>query len=177
VGATCVNWRKVAVVLALLPERTTVHVDEPEQAPLPPLQAEKMVPLEAVAVSVMATPLLKVFVQVPPEAVQKLIPAGLDDTEPLPLTETVTVLVAVAKVAVVAALEPESVMTQDEVPVQAPLQPEKVLALLVLAVSVTGTPSLKVPVQPAPPVEVQPVIPPELELTEPLPTTVTVMVC
>jgi len=36
---------------------------------------------------------------------------------------------------------------------------------------------LKVPVQLFPPVEVQVVIPPGLELTEPLPATVTVMVC
>ena len=75
-------------------------------------------------------------------------------------------------------LEPERVIVQVEVPPQPPpLQPEKMLPLPGVAVRMIGTPSLKVPVQLFPPVEVQVVIPPGLELTEPLPATVTVMVC
>ena len=75
-------------------------------------------------------------------------------------------------------LEPERVIVQVEVPLQpAPLQPEKMPPLLGVAVSVTGTPSVKALAQATPPVELQPVIPLGLELTEPLPETVTKMMC
>ena len=74
-------------------------------------------------------------------------------------------------------MAPERVRVQV-VPLQPlVLQPEKTEPLPGVAVSATGTPSLKVPVQLGPPAEVQVAIPPGLELTEPLPATVTVMVC
>src|SRR5579862_4624353 len=113
---------KVAVVLASAPLSVMAQVEVPLQPP--PLQPEKVVP-EGVAVRVTATPSSKVAEHVPAEAAQELIPAGLEETEPLPTTVTVMVCSCV-KVAV-SASGPVSVTSQVAVPVQAPLKPSKTL--------------------------------------------------
>jgi hypothetical protein len=75
---------------------------------------------------------------------QLAMPAGVEDTVPLPVPVTMTVSSGRSNVAVVL-IEPATVSVQGPVPAQAPLQPVKVDPLLAVAVSTTCVPVKYVP--------------------------------
>src|SRR5437773_9777938 len=99
----------------------TVQSPAPLQAPVQPL---KVCPLSGFAVSVTCVPSAKKLAQV---AVGQLIPTGDDVTVPCPVIETVSLwlLAGVVKAAVTLWFA-ASASAQEAVPVQSPLQPEKV---------------------------------------------------
>lgn len=139
----------------------------PEQAPVQPT---KVLPEAAAAVRVTVVPLAKDCVQLP--APEQLIPAGLEVTAPAPpiVTCSGSIWMADAKLAptVSAAL---TVITQlSAVPEHAPLQPTNVSPGEGAAFSVTVLPTGNDWVQPPDPAQS---IPAGLELTLPLPPTVT----
>src|SRR5437588_628521 len=137
-----------------------VQVEVPLQ--LPPVQPVKVEPASAVAVSVTDVPLAKPAAQVAPQ----LMPEGEEETVPVPVPVLETVSVtegAVLKVAV-AASDADTVRLQDEVPVQAPLQPAKMEPASAVAVSVTEAPLAKLPEQAVPQL-----IPEGEEVTVPVP--------
>ena len=131
---------KVAVTFALLLSAAMVQVLVPLQAPLQPA---KLLPLAAVAVSVTALVLEKLADPLVQPAVQ-LKPLGLLVTLPVPVPDLVIVtkrvVAAVVKLAVT--LRALSMLTvQLLVPVQAPLQPVKLLPDVGCAVKVTDVPA------------------------------------
>lgn len=108
----------------------------PEQAPVQPAKVDE----EGVSFRVTVVPLAMLAVQVPVLDVQALIAPLVLDTEPLPLTVTVTGNWATLKVAVTDCAE-LMVTTQEPVPEQPPLQPAKVDAAADgVAVRVTEAP-------------------------------------
>jgi hypothetical protein len=142
------------------------------QAPVPvqPLdQPVKVEPEPAVGVRVTAVPLGKVALQVPGQ----LIPAGLEVTEPDPVTPTVNVRLTGPTVVNVAVTDRfvDMVRLQAPVPVQAPDQPVNVAPLAGVAVSETdalvGNAALQVPGQ---------LTPAGVDVTVPDPVTVVVRV-
>jgi hypothetical protein len=132
VGATFVN---VACTVSSFP-MLNEHEPEPEQAPLHPLKEK---PLSGVAVSATDVPLVKLAEQVPGQE----MPAGVDVTVPLPVTETdsvrcgaatlVNVACTVSSLPIVNAHEPE--------PVQAPPHPVKEKPLSAVAASWSAVPT------------------------------------
>src|SRR5207253_6682643 len=147
----------VTVVAA---ESVTTHDPVPEQPPL--VQPVKVDPAAAVAVNVIAVPLVKLAEQVAPQ----LIPAGELVTVPLPVPAGVTVRVKVWSVKVAVTVVPaESVIVHAPVPEQPPpVQPVKVEPATGVAVNVTAVPLVKLAEQVAPQV-----IPTGALVTVPLP--------
>jgi hypothetical protein len=122
------------VVLAV---SVRVHVDVPVQAPVQPAKVD---PDAAAAVRVTCVPLAKFALQV----LGQLIPAGVLVTVPEPVPDVVTVSwtggdvdVSNSAVTVVLAVR---VTVQDDVPVQAPVQPANVDPDAAAAVRVTSVP-------------------------------------
>ena len=113
--------------------RVTTHVDESPEHP-PPIQPVKVEPGSAVAVSV-TMPLSKGAEQF---VVQVLMPAGFEETDPVPFTTTVSL--GWLKLAVTIVLSVK-VKLQGPVPEQpAPLQPVKFETLLGVAVITMAVP-------------------------------------
>jgi hypothetical protein len=146
-------------VTELLPFIVIAHPPVPVQAPLHPV---KLLPVVGVAVSVTMLPPLKLAVQVPGQ----LIPAGLLVTVPPPktVTESGNICVNVAVTDAAALI----VTMQLPVPLQPPLQSEKLQPAAGVSVSVTEVPLSNV-------VEQVPgqAIPDGLLVTVPLPVIVT----
>jgi YbbR domain-containing protein len=139
----------------------TAQVPVPEQ-PLPVQPAKVEVPSgEAVRVTTMAAS--NVEVQVAPQE----MPAGADDTVPLPepALDTVSVSVNLAE----ADFGPSMVKVQVPVPEHAPAQPAKIAVPAGVAVSVTEAPESKDAEQFAPqamPAGVDATVPPPVLVTE-----------
>lgn len=138
---------------------TVQLVEEPEQAPLQPAN---LLPAAGAAVNFTEVPELKLAEHVLPQ----LMPAGEDDTLPLPVPERETVKVYTGSVNVAVTAWAEAMLTVqvDAVPVQAPPQPEKTEPWAACAVKVTAVPEAKDAEQLEPQL-----MPLGDELTEPLP--------
>jgi hypothetical protein len=116
---------------------TVQVVDVPLQAPLQPENTE---PVVGVAVSVTAVPCANCVEHVEPQ----LIPAGALVTVPEPEPSRVTNNVYVLRLNVAVTLRDSVMLTvQVPVPLQAPLQPEKLESAVALAVNVTLVPCAK----------------------------------
>lgn len=131
-------------VITLEEERVTAQFDVPLHTPFHPW---KTLPDCVVGVRVTFVPLRNEPVQVSPEQVR---PDGLLRTLPLPSPVRVTLKELDggglgAKFALTEAEDVDRATTQGPLPVQAPLQPEKVLPPLGAAVSVTLVPCENVP--------------------------------
>lgn len=111
---------------------------KPAQAPVQP---EKTLLAAGVAVSVTLVPTGNGATQVAPQE----MPAGEDVTDPVPAPERATVKFAVLRVKVAETLRAAVMVTVqvDAVPVQAPLQPAKLLPDAGTAVRVTDVPLTK----------------------------------
>jgi hypothetical protein len=147
---------------------TVQVVAVPEQAPLQP---ENALPVAGAAVSVTRVPLANGWLH--PLEPEQLIPAGLEVTVPLPATVTCSesFCTAGAKVAPTVSVGALIVTVQVvAVPEQAPLQPENASPVAGAAVSVTRVPLANVWLHP---LEPEQLIPAGLEVTVPLPATVT----
>ena len=130
----------MAVTVAVLVPASIVQLLVPLQAPPQPA---KVLPLEAVAVSVTALVLGKLTDALRQYAVQ-LKPLGLLVTLPVPAPDLVSVTrrVVAAAVKLAVTLRALSMLTvQLLVPVQAPLQPVKLLPDVGCAVKVTDVPA------------------------------------
>ena len=134
---------KLAVTLALLLPAAIVQLPVPLQAPPQPAN---VLPLLAWAVSVMVAVLEKLL-DAPLQSMAHDNPLGLLVTEPVPLPDldsvSVRVVTSVLKFAVT--LRALSMLTLQLLlePVQAPLQPLKVLPVVAWAVNVTAVPAAK----------------------------------
>jgi hypothetical protein len=129
------------VALTLLDAlKVNVQAAVPVQAPLQPL---KVVPVAGVAINVTFEPTANGAQQL----LVQLMPEGVEVTVPEPVTATLSVAGLTANVAdtVLAA----SIVTEhvDDVPLQAPLHPEKVKPVEGAAAKVTTVPLLKVLLQ------------------------------
>jgi hypothetical protein len=134
----------VAVTERAVLSETVQVAAVPLQAPLQPVKLE---PAAATAVSVTDAPLTKLNWQVAPQS----MPAGLLVTAPapVPLLATVSCTGSSVKVAVTA-FAAVSDRVHVDVPLQAPLQPEKLEPVAATAVSVTDAPFVKSAWQVAP---------------------------
>ena len=114
----------------------TVHdSDVPVHAPLQPANLE---PVAGTALSVTEVPAFRTLLQVLPQS----MPAAPALTTPLPTPVLVTDSVYGMAVKVAVTLRASLIVSvQAPVPVQAPLQPEKVEPMAVVGVSVTVVPS------------------------------------
>lgn len=149
-------------VTVCAPDIETAHVPVPEHAPPHPANTD---PLSADWTRLTDMPAAKLAWQVLPQ----LIPAGADDTVPLPEPSLVT-----ASVADEAPLGSKSAATDSEalmitvqvvlLPEQAPLHPPKVEPWSGVAVSPTSVPAVKLPVHVVPQL-----IAPGEETTDPVP--------
>jgi hypothetical protein len=123
----------------------TTQVPVPLQPP--PDHPANVLPASALADSVTTVPTVYGSLQSPPQA----MPAGLDDTVPVPVPFLVTVSVAcTVENMAVTAIGLVMVTLQPPVPEQAPPQPRKVAPGLGAAVSVTFVPCAKSSLQSAP---------------------------
>ncbi len=135
----CGRAENAAPTLAAAVPTVKLQAPVPEQAPVQPAKVDE----EGVSLSVTVVPLARLAEQVPVVAVQlRMAPAGLVlETDPLPLTATVTGNVATLKVAVT---DSAALMVTTQVPVPEhppPLQPVKVEAADAgVAVRVTAAP-------------------------------------
>ena len=113
----------------------TVHAPRPVQSPDQPVNDE---PASGDAVSVTVAPWANVSLQMKPQA----IPAGDDETEPLPVPAFATDSALNATENVAVTLFAASIVNVHEpVPEHAPLQPANVELASGVAVSVTTSPS------------------------------------
>jgi hypothetical protein len=124
----------VAVVDELEPASVIWHVKSVVHPP--PFQPENVAPPDAVAVRVTGEPSTNVAEH---EDVQPLIPAGLDDTEPLPTTVTEIVCVSWNVAVTLTSAESEAIVKLG-LPVESPVKPVKTSEPEAVPVTVTAVP-------------------------------------
>ncbi len=125
----------------------TTQLPVPVQAPLQPA---KVLPVVGVAVSVTLVPLLNAALQVAPQSIPDGALVTVPEPAPLRVKPRVKVTGGVTANEALTLCAALMLTTQLPVPVQAPLQPAKVLPVVGVAVSVTLVPLLNAALQAVP---------------------------